>query len=163
MKQNVPDIPTHLMKNPEQYILKSGKFFRKTSIDELYQLVDILSGKMSLVGPRPALYESLLLLIFSLFIIIIDEWDFVIRNSEDQELIHGFLQFLHSLFKFEESKSFLALAYITGILPIKKIRDEALTALIHLGYLAFDSENKIAFIPNYEVACAFDAALQTGE
>ena len=59
------------------------------------------------------------------FVIIIDEWDCVIRNSEDQELIHKYLQFLHSLFKSEESKSFLALAYITGILPIKKIKDES--------------------------------------
>lgn len=59
------------------------------------------------------------------FVIIIDEWDCVIRNSEDTELIHKYLQFLHSLFKSEESKSFLALAYITGILPIKKIKDES--------------------------------------
>ena len=55
------------------------------------------------------------------FVIIIDEWDCVIRNSNDKELVHKYLQFLHSLFKSEESKSFLALAYITGILPIKKI------------------------------------------
>ena len=59
------------------------------------------------------------------FVIIIDEWDCIIRNSEDKELIHKYLQFLHSLFKSEESKSFLALAYITGILPIKKIKDES--------------------------------------
>ena len=59
------------------------------------------------------------------FVIIIDEWDCVIRNSEDKELVHKYLQFLHSLFKSEESKVFLALAYITGILPIKKIKDES--------------------------------------
>ena len=59
------------------------------------------------------------------FVIIIDEWDCVIRNSNDKELVHKYLQFLHSLFKSEESKSFLALAYITGILPIKKIQDES--------------------------------------
>lgn len=58
MKQDVPDIPTHLMENPEQYILKSGKIFRKTSIDELYQLFDILRGRMSVVGPRPALWNQ---------------------------------------------------------------------------------------------------------
>lgn len=58
------------------------------------------------------------------FVIIIDEWDCVIRNSDDQKLIHKYLQFLHSMFKSEESKAFLALAYITGILPIKKIKDE---------------------------------------
>ena len=54
------------------------------------------------------------------FVIIIDEWDCVIK-----ELVHQYLQFLHSLFKSEESKAFLALAYITGILPIKKIKDES--------------------------------------
>ena len=224
------------------------------------------------------------------FVIIIDEWDCVIRNSGDKELVHKYLQFLHSLFKSEESKSFLALAYITGILPIKKIQDESalnnfreytmldsypiteyfgfteeevrslcreydmdfestkawyngylidgvhmynpnsvsmamdrhkfdsywkntssfasintfitmnyaglkddvmtmlaggkvrvntntfqndfstvaskddvLTALIHLGYLGYDADRKCAFIPNYEVATAFEAALQTGE
>ena len=59
------------------------------------------------------------------FVIIIDEWDCVIRNSHDQDLVHKYLQFLHSLFKSEESKSFLALGYITGILPIKKIKDES--------------------------------------
>ncbi len=223
------------------------------------------------------------------FVIIIDEWDCVIRNSNDKELVHKYLQFLHSLFKSEESKSFLALAYITGILPIKKIQDEsalnnfreytmlkskpiteyygfteeevrglcakydmdfdttkawyngylidgkhmynpnsvvqsmidqdydsfwrntssfasintfitmnyaglkddvmkmlaggkvrvntlafqndlseihskddALTALIHLGYLGYDADRKSAYIPNYEVATAFDAALQIG-
>ena len=42
-------------------------------------------------------------------------------------------------------------------------KDEALTALIHLGYLGYDADRKSAFIPNYEVATAFEAALQTGE
>lgn len=59
------------------------------------------------------------------FVIIIDEWDCIIRNGNNEELVHKYLQFLHSLFKSEESKSFLALAYITGILPIKKIKDES--------------------------------------
>lgn len=60
------------------------------------------------------------------FVIIIDEWDCVIRNHADcPELVHRYLQLLHSLFKSEESKKFLALAYITGILPVKKIRDES--------------------------------------
>ena len=224
------------------------------------------------------------------FVIIIDEWDCVVRNqAENQELGHKYLQFLHSLFKSEESGRFLALAYITGILPIKKIdnesalnnfreytmidskqftpyfgfteeevkdlcrqydmnfdsvkkwyngylingqhmynpnsvsqamtdhslesywkntsafgtinnyiqlnfdglkedimkvleggkvsvitgtfqndlsiinsKDEALTALIHLGYLAFDAERSTVFIPNYEVKAAYQAALATG-
>ena len=60
------------------------------------------------------------------FVIIIDEWDCVIRNASDnQSLVHHYLQFLHSLFKSEESKKFLALAYITGILPITKLKDES--------------------------------------
>lgn len=60
------------------------------------------------------------------FVIIIDEWDCVVRNHADrQDLVHEYLQFLHSLFKSEEAKKFLALAYITGILPIKKIKDES--------------------------------------
>ena len=223
------------------------------------------------------------------FVIIIDEWDCVIRNSGNEDLVHKYLQFLHSLFKSEESKVFLALAYITGILPIKKIKDEsalnnfreytmlksrqltkyfgfteeevkdlcekyhmdfdtaktwyngylidglhmynpnsvaqamlnqdfdsywkntssfesintfitmnyeglkddilsmlsggkvrlnvntfqndlstvaskddALTALIHLGYLGYDADRKSAYIPNFEVAAAFELALQTG-
>ena len=48
------------------------------------------------------------------FVIIIDEWDCVIRNSEDKDLVHKYLQFLHSLFKSEESKAFLALAYFAN-------------------------------------------------
>ena len=225
------------------------------------------------------------------FVIIIDEWDCVIRNHADRpDLVHEYLQFLHSLFKSEESKRFLALGYITGILPIKKIRDEsalnnfseytminskpltkyfgftesevrmlceqyhmdfesvkewyngylidglhmynpnsvyqcmcrveldsywkntsafdtintfitmnyaglkddimemlsgsevrvnvntfrndfttisskdeALTALIHLGYLGYDRDKKKAFVPNYEVSLAYQAALESGE
>lgn len=224
------------------------------------------------------------------FVIILDEWDCVVRNHADRpDLVHEYLQFLHSLFKSEESKKFLVLAYITGILPVKKIkdesalnnfieytmlgadnftpyfgfteeevkdlcvkyemnfdsvkewyngylidgmhmynpnsvyqamvrhklnsywkntsafdtintyitlnydglkedvlkmlsggrvpvivntfsndlsiinsRDEALTALIHLGYLGYDAESEEAYIPNYEVALAYQAALATG-
>lgn len=225
------------------------------------------------------------------FVIILDEWDCIIRNqSERPDLVHKYLQFLHALFKSEEAKNYLALAYITGILPIKKIKDEsalnnfseftmlsskkltpyfgftqkeveslcnkygmefdtvkewyngylidgmhmynpnsvycamvdhsfesywkntssfetinelitldmdglkndimtmleggkvyvninkfkndlsvinskdeALTALIHLGYLAYDAERKTSFIPNYEVSMAFQAALSDGQ
>lgn len=60
------------------------------------------------------------------FVIIFDEWDCVIRSHSDRpDLVHKYLRFLHSIFKSEESKTFLALAYITGILPIKKIQDES--------------------------------------
>ena len=52
------DMPTHLLKDPEQYITKVGKFLRKTSLDELPQIINILKGDMSLVGPRPALWNQ---------------------------------------------------------------------------------------------------------
>ncbi|MDO4987479.1 MAG: AAA family ATPase [Synergistes sp.] len=60
------------------------------------------------------------------FVIIIDEWDCVVRNyASDQRLVHEYMQFLHALFKSELAKQFLALGYITGILPIKKFDDES--------------------------------------
>lgn len=59
MKIDTPhDVPTHLLENPEQYILKVGKVIRKTSIDELPQLWNIFIGDMTIVGPRPALWNQ---------------------------------------------------------------------------------------------------------
>ena len=52
------DMPTHLLANPEQYITKVGKFLRKTSLDELPQMINILRGDMSIIGPRPALWNQ---------------------------------------------------------------------------------------------------------
>ncbi len=49
------DMPTHLLENPDQYITKVGKFMRKTSLDELPQLFNILKGEMAVIGPRPSL------------------------------------------------------------------------------------------------------------
>ena len=52
------DMPTHLLSNPEQYITRVGKFLRKTSLDELPQLFNILKGDMAIIGPRPALWNQ---------------------------------------------------------------------------------------------------------
>ena len=58
MKMNTPDIPTHMLENPEQYITKAGRVMRLLSIDELPQIYDILFGYMSIIGPRPALWNQ---------------------------------------------------------------------------------------------------------
>ena len=59
MKMSTPhDMPTHLLKDPEQYITKIGKSMRKYSIDELPQIFNIFSGNMSIIGPRPALWNQ---------------------------------------------------------------------------------------------------------
>ena len=59
MRMDTPkDVPTHLLQDPEQYITRVGKFLRKTSLDELPQLINILYGQMAIVGPRPALWNQ---------------------------------------------------------------------------------------------------------
>lgn len=59
MRVDTPkDIPTHMLENPDQWITNVGKFLRKTSLDELPQMINILKGEMSIIGPRPALWNQ---------------------------------------------------------------------------------------------------------
>lgn len=59
MKISTPqDCPTHLLNDPDQYITQIGKFLRKTSLDELPQIFNIFKGEMSIIGPRPALWNQ---------------------------------------------------------------------------------------------------------
>lgn len=59
MRQDTPhDMPTHLLEDPDKWITKTGRFLRRTSLDELPQIAQIFTGKMSIVGPRPALWNQ---------------------------------------------------------------------------------------------------------
>jgi O-antigen biosynthesis protein WbqP len=58
MKKNTPNVATHLLTDPEQYLLKIGNIIRKSSLDELPNLINIIRGDMVFVGPRPALYNQ---------------------------------------------------------------------------------------------------------
>lgn len=58
MKKDTPNVATHLLENPEQYLLKIGGLIRRLSIDELPNIINILRGEMVFVGPRPALYNQ---------------------------------------------------------------------------------------------------------
>lgn len=59
MKKETPNVATHLLATPEQYLLKMGGILRKSSLDELPNLVNIVKGEMDFVGPRPALYNQI--------------------------------------------------------------------------------------------------------
>tara|TARA_Y100001970_G_C14193557_1_gene836785 strand:- start:1278 stop:1826 length:549 start_codon:yes stop_codon:yes gene_type:complete len=58
MKKNTPDIATHLMKNPQEYLIKLGGFIRRYSLDEIPQIFNIIKSDMSYIGPRPALHNQ---------------------------------------------------------------------------------------------------------
>ncbi len=58
MKKDTPNVATHLLENPAQYVLKIGRVLRKLSFDELPNLINIIKGEMVFVGPRPALYNQ---------------------------------------------------------------------------------------------------------
>lgn len=59
MRQDTPhDMPTHLLNDPQRWITKTGRFLRRTSLDELPQIAQIFTGKMSIIGPRPALWNQ---------------------------------------------------------------------------------------------------------
>ncbi|QBN19806.1 sugar transferase [Flavobacterium nackdongense] len=58
MKKDTPNVATHLLADPEKYVLKIGRIIRKLSLDELPNLINIIKGEMVFVGPRPALYNQ---------------------------------------------------------------------------------------------------------
>ena len=58
MKMDTPDIPTHLVESPQEYLTRSGRLLRKLSLDELPQFLNLFAGQMSVIGPRPALWNQ---------------------------------------------------------------------------------------------------------
>ena len=58
MKMETPEIATHLLRNPDQYLLRSGRMLRKLSLDELPNILNVIKGDLNYVGPRPALYNQ---------------------------------------------------------------------------------------------------------
>lgn len=59
MRKNTPELATHLLKHPERYLLSSGKFLRRFSLDELPNLINVIRGEMNFIGPRPALHNQI--------------------------------------------------------------------------------------------------------
>lgn len=59
MRRNTPEVATHLLKHPEKYLLRSGKFLRRFSLDELPNLINVIRGEMNFIGPRPALHNQI--------------------------------------------------------------------------------------------------------
>lgn len=124
------------------------------------------------------------------FIVIIDEWDILIRDeANNQKVQEKYINFLRRMFKGVEPAKYIALAYLTGILPIKKLKtailtmrsgdevriktttfqndmvtfrnkDDVLTLLVHLGYLAFNQKKQVAYIPNEEIRREFMDAVE---
>lgn len=124
------------------------------------------------------------------FIVIIDEWDILIRDeANNQKVQEKYINFLRGMFKGVEPAKYIALAYLTGILPIKKLKtailamlsgdevriktttfqndmvtfrnkDDVLTLLVHLGYLAFNQKKQVAYIPNEEIRREFMDAVE---
>ena len=128
-----PDFETHLNKyNVIHVDVSSAADFHKEDLAEsilkrLYrELKTEVLGEIDYTQSVNYVLQDVYEITGRKFVIILDEWDCVVRNQSDRpDLVHAYLQFLHALFKSEEAKSYLALAYITGILPIKKIRDES--------------------------------------
>ena len=131
-----PDFEKYLNKYNVIHFDVASFLYRAKNLDEVVPLLDsTLLAEMFEEFPylkedHPADTAAAMNLVYkrdkNKFVVIIDEYDSITRDaSENEELVLGFLKYLRGLFKTEESKQFLALGYITGILPIKKIKGES--------------------------------------